>query len=431
MRRAPRLLLLLLALAAPAAARANGGPSRWAHARMDGAALPGDGGRLEATTIVRDEEIECASEVLTIALGEDHAAVEVEYVLVNHGAARRIEYAFPFAIAEQEVVADGKTTRRVLGEPGRYSLQVNGRPVPAEQRPGLEVGPDLPVPAIDDNRDVPDVGEWTAPEGGRGELAGGAVRVENRYRFRYRVSPVDLPAGEPVRLAVRYTSPYLVYSKRNDETGSAQSPPAFSYLLSTGDGWRGGRIGRLTIRVKGTNETLPRYGIDGLPFTRKGNVATYEAQDVVPTPDMNLVIRRSDFAAVSVSVSPGKEPGAFELTPGPEAQRRYELRQLRFRLGVAPPADAPPPTRALVVLTFGDGTRDAFQATFGAATATAAQPAAGAGRRHLYFDAGEVPRTIQLRLLDVDAAAAARLRKTSFVLEQDATNYQAWVPLPR
>jgi hypothetical protein len=443
---------LLLALAVPGTALPNGGPSHWVEARMEGAVLPGDGGRLDAVRLVRDEDVECTSEVLTISLRAGKADVQVEYVLVNHGAAKHLEYAFPFAIAEQEVVRDAKRRKYVLGKPGAYSLKVNGEAVAAVQRPGLEVDPDIPVPTIDDNRDIGDVGEWTAPEDGHGQLADGRIQLENRYRYTYYVSPLDLPAGESVRLTVTYASPYLVYTKRNEETGQAESPPAFTYLLSTGDRWRGGKIGKLTVRVRAAKDGLPFYVIDGLPFARKGDVATYEAQDVVPTADMNLVIRRSDFARFELAPIPGVPQEVLQgnkakawvsppvggdpvvtlvLTPTQVPEFRAEAPRKRFRLDLAARPGTAQPARVLVVLKLPDGRRDAFQATFG--EAGAADLAAGGGYRAIYFDAPAVPNSVEVTFLEVRPGSKGdrALQLTGIVLEQDVTNYTAWVPLPR
>jgi len=436
-------LVLAASLLAPALAAANGGVSGWVDEKTEGAVLPGDGAPLAATALAKDEHVECVSELLTIALRQGDAHVTVEYVLRNRGAPKRIEYGFPFAIGEQEVVVEGAAAQVTgpFGKPSDYALIVDGKAVAASWRPGLELPREIPVPAIEDNQGLR----------GRLEYAQEKLKVKSRYRWFYFVSPLDLPAAREVKLTVTYSSPYLVYRKVKEESGPETSPPSFSYLLSTGGGWRGGVIGKLRIVVREEGGTLPAAGIEGLPFVRKGEVATFEGRNVRPTTAMNLFIRTSEFKRVEMTadsdvpsvifggsgagspwVSPpvgGDAPAALQLsTLGSTYPYDAERSSLRHRLGIATPKGTAQPARVRVELGFADGRLDVFHATF--KQASAHQIGASGGFRYVYFDAARQPITLRLEFQEVHPAADGdrRVRLSGITLEKDDTNYRALVP---
>jgi hypothetical protein len=426
-------LCVAACLSSPVQAAANGGVSKWIHQWTEGAVLSGDGAPLGATALAKDEEVECVSELLTLDLREGAVGVTVEYVLRNDGESKSIEYGFPFAIGEQDRITGDKTTTRSFGKPRGYALAVEGKAVKAEWRRGLELPREVPVPAIEDN-----------------EGFDGSERVETRYRWFYFVSPVDLPSGRDVRLKVTYAAPWLVYKKANSEANQwgekTASPPSFSYLLSTGAGWKGGLIKKLKIVVREAGSALPAAGIEGLAFVQKGKVATYEGIDVRPTREMDLFVRGSDFELINITdeVRPTKAKPWFSppvggakpaiLQFGLERLRLWgkqiQYKSVRYRLGLDASRSMAQPARLRVVIGLDNGEQDVFHATFGEA---ARKAVAASGVRYVYFDEPVQPTSLRLEFLDVHPGPNGdrRLLIDGVTVEKDNTNYTAHVQPPR
>ncbi|HET9555083.1 MAG TPA: DUF4424 family protein [Anaeromyxobacteraceae bacterium] len=437
-------LLAALALL-PQVASANGGSAGTYEAQTSGAMAGAHPGPLVEAALVQDDDVECLSERLAIALNGDQVAVQVDYVFVNRGATKTLRYAFPFALGQDETLVGSarKVTRR-YGEPASYAITVDGKPVKAEQRAGALVPPEIPTPRIDD----------TTPS----EAAPGTTKT--RYRWDYRVSSITFPTGVERRVRVNYTTPYLVYMKRS-ELGHAMSPGEFSYILSTGGQWRGGTIGSLKIRVASEFTPLAQIQIDGLPFKRERTAWSFEATDFKPTTSSNLVVRRSELTLVELQpgegvpenvvreivgllgagwLTPpvgGKVPVRIELLVGEAADRgASEVRARvggRFRLGLAfgQEAGAARLTRARVEVAFQEHEPEIFHATF--AKVDPRDVTAAGGYRSIWFDADEAPTTITIIPVEVEPGAKGerRLRIDHIMLHQDISNYDAHVATPR
>jgi hypothetical protein len=82
------------------------------------------------------------------------------------------------------------------------------------------------------------------------------------------------------------------------------------------------------------------------------------------------------------------------------------------------------------VVGLAGGKEDVFHATFGEA---AKKDVAAAGYRYVYFDEPTPPLSLRLEFLDVHPAPNGdrRLRVSGITVEDDSTNYTAFVPTPR
>jgi len=460
--------LLLL----PGVASANGGSSG-VGSRTSNAMAGAHPGPLGETALVQEDDVECRSESLVITLNADHVAVQVDYLFFNHGPSKTLWYAFPFALGEQDALVDGVLSNtRQFGEPTSYALSVDGKPAASETRAGAPVPREIPVPRIEDNTD--------APEGGMpGEEPGPTRILVPRYRWSYRVSAVEFPSSAERRLRVNYAVPYLVYEKKS-ELGAATSPGQFSYLLSTGGHWRGGTIGHLDVTVTSSVLPIGQIQIDGLPFKRERTGWHFEANQLKPTTEANLVVRRSEFARLQLEAGtpleaakgmprdvlgdrPTTAKGAWTSPPvGGPAPVRVELGvgeridassdgvgddapgrrspwgwrwqgngRYRLRLALAEGKEMARLTRARVELTFGKREPEVFHATF--KEADPRDVASSGGYRAIWFDAPETPATITIIPLEVvpGARGERRLRFTGIKLEQDVSNYDAYVQRPR
>jgi hypothetical protein len=484
-----RRLAALFLLALPLAAAANGGSSGVSR-KTSNAMAGGDGGALSKTELVAEDDVECTSEDLSINLG-DEVRVQVDYVFVNRGATKTLAYAFPFALAERAFFVNGKQgeTQR-FGEPSSYSIEVNGKPEAAGKRSGGDVPTGIPVPAIVEGT----VGAWDPEDEEAAPAAAEQKPVERiteklGYRWSYRVSQVEFPAGQPLKLRVRYQMPYLVY-EQSGELGQARSPGEFSYLLSTGGGWRGRTIGKLRVSVVSSEGSPAQIRVQGLPFVRTRLGWGYEATDFKPGIEKNIVVRRSEFANIPLMstedelqplvsatqksetggrlcvgggaifrcpatrtgpaswTSPpvgGRKPVVIALfTKDPReaddseqdgggwpSSRPAETGRYRLRLAFATEKDVAQPSRVRVRLGFRAGREDLFRATF--AVADPADLAWEHGWRSIWFDAKERPDSITLTLEDVvpGAKGSRSVEIKGIALEADVSNYTAYVPHAR
>lgn len=485
------VLLLLLLVVAPSLGLANGG-SGHIDSTTEGAMLSGDGRRVEKMTLVPEPDVECLSEVLTLTTNTRDVHVDVRYVFQNRGKTKRVAYAFPFALgfikehwsaptettapgeavtpsndvgrSDPEVAAAGRTETSILGEPVDYSIDVDGSAAEVTVEVGDAVPKDIPVPEIRDNRGEP---EPTMP----GEPERESPTLSSGYLWSFRVSSIEFPAGKAVKVHVSYRAPYLVYSQRG-ELGSAVSPGSFSYLLSTGGGWRGGKIGRLRVVLRGGDLPLSRIRPEGLLFTQERGQVSFEATDFTPTPSSNILLQRSDWETIRVQVTPREvlSPGGWtfpavdrsapvtlvlEVLIGDKSspleraspdESRTSLE--RFRIGLAEPSPVGASARlkrVRVEYETKDDDRQVFYATF--ADVPEADVRATGGVRFIYFDeacARPDPfeprpvdwrpfRFLKLTLLDAYPSTRGdrRVRLEGVTLERDDSNYQASIPVPR
>lgn len=439
-----RHLAAALAAAIPLTAPANGGAGVYEE-RTSGAVAGAQPGALRETALVQEDDVECLSEHLTIKLTSADVRVQVEYVFVNRGKTKTLRYAFPFALGLHEATRGGRVveTRR-LGEPATYELFVDGAPVGATVSPGGPVPQDIAVPRLAD---------WPYETS--------AEPTDPHYRWSYRVSDITFPAGLERRIRVTYVSPYLVYSMRSTEYGTATSPGEVSYVLSTGGGWRGGTIGQLQVTVTGDGVPIAWIRPAGLPFKRDRSGWTFQARDFRPTTATNIVVQRSELARRELGlewgltgdilgdapvppgdawVSPpvgGAEPVRIQVKVGEWAEPGAKLggerwpgtTRYRLRVAFAPGSVGARLTRARVALEFAERPTDVFHANF--PEADPKDVAASGGYRAIWFDAPATPTSITLVPLEVVPGAKGdrRLRITGVKLEQDVSNHAA-APYP-
>ncbi|HOX42482.1 MAG TPA: hypothetical protein PK668_02740 [Myxococcota bacterium] len=250
----PGLLLLGLSLAASPAA-ANG-----LSLRADSPATNfgvGPGAPLDGARMAVEPDVACQTERLEIELRREEARVEVDYTYLNHGADKTLTYGFPFVLIRGRSARGGDW---LAGKPRRYSLEVDGREVESRFVLGG------PVP------------EEVAPRWRARFVRAGFVEdwkqaaPEDTRRWGFFASELRFPAGRPVRVRVRYAVDTLV---TQDPLGRER---VFSYLLSTGGAWRGGRIGRLEVVLTARGVLLPE--LEG--FRRAGDSLVREQTDLAP-----------------------------------------------------------------------------------------------------------------------------------------------------
>ena len=447
MRSLPSIILAAVVFTS-AIALANGGVSRWLSASTDGAVMPGEAGALGKRVLVPERDVECTSEALTLTLQEKGVDVVVEYAFVNRGKTKTIEYGFPFAIGVIHVMeGDRQTKERTLGEPTGYSIEIDGAKAAAKVSPGDTVPGDIPTPNIDDNRDIPKSGDGyddVAP-------ASGAATASTEFRWSYRVTPIEFPKGKPVKVRVSYSAPWLVYSQ-SSELGSVASPGTFSYLLSTGAGWRKGTIGKFRAKIVGAGIPLSRVMVDGPSFTQSAGEVSFEETDFKPTVASNIVLKVSDWSAVGLegidenakALLAAKPKSPWQTPPvgnGGTVALGFKLAAgridsyARFRIGMLidnDPANAHL-KKATVELRYGSKPPDVFHASFREVSTSDVE--ATGGLRYIHFDTIDYAPVAELHLtltgVFPGTGGNGRLRISQIVVERDVSDYEPHVGVPR
>jgi hypothetical protein len=288
--------------------QANGGP--FGEEKTRGSLLASQPGALAGTDLVAEPDVECLDEELLVLLQPNGARVTIDYTFVNRATApKRLTYGFPFLVARldfrlpKDVAATLKMKHqytRILGEPVGYAISVEGERVPATPREGSAPPRDLSIPEISIKE---------MPYG-----AGLEVRPKKKLYWLYQTSALEFPTQKPVRVRVTYFAPYLVRTKAHQDN-FASTPGVFTYLLSTGAGWRGGKIGRCRIRIQGQGVSLDRLVVRPKSFKRQGQQLVRDLTDFRPTRQDDIVVRvdANDFSACFDDRSDAESNDRFEI----------------------------------------------------------------------------------------------------------------------
>jgi len=438
--RSLRFVFFACSVCIPALASANGGVSRWHSSSTEGAMLSAQAGALGKRVLVPERDVECASELLTLTLQESGVDVDVEYSFVNRGKTKTVEYAFPFSVGHGVRLASdygGKETNQVsLGEPLGYSIEVDGTQADAKVSPGGAVPADIPTPNINQGGD---------------DAYGKREVTSTSYDWSYRVTPIEFPKDKTVTVKVTYSAPWLIY-RESSELGSVKSPGTFSYLLSTGGGWRKGRIGKFRMKVVGAGLPLARASITGPDLKQSNGEVFFEATNFKPTRENDIVIKVTDWKGENMTSMDANakallaaKPKAPWQSPPVASGQPLELgftvdlfndgRSTRFRIGMAidnDPANARP-KKASVELRFHRKPPEVFHASFRDLPTSDIE--ASGGMRYIYVDTFDDVTISEIHLTFTDVFpgtnANNRMQVRQFLLERDVSDYEAHIGVPR